>query len=129
MIWFFCRHFSQLYNKYVSNSWFIGNFFDCLATKRIRPYPLGLRIVQLLIDPRLQILIYHCLPSLHTEVAVQKVTGVEEHKLYEGSDHFLYTNSQHNCSTVLKTKLWLNLVPVVLCKLQNSTSWISYYCS
>lgn len=42
---------------------------------------------------------------------------------------FLYTNSQHSCSTVLKTKLWFYLVSVVLCKSQNITSWISYYCS
>lgn len=63
-------------------------FFYCLATKRLRPYPLSLRIVQLLTDPCLQILIYHRLLSLHTEVAVQKDTGVEERQLYEGVDYF-----------------------------------------
>lgn len=46
-------------------------------------------------DPCLK---YYCLLSSHTEVAVQKVTDVEERELREGSRPF-YT--QTNSTTVL----------------------------
>lgn len=93
------------------------NLTSYLATKRQKPFSPPRNLEQLRILNNWVISWDAIAYRPQSEVAVQEATDVEER------EQFFYSNSteKRNCD--------FYLVSVVLCKLQNITSWISYYCS